>query len=245
MQKAYFYEPEVETCLSSIENNFKNILENKILKREEITSEEKYKVLLFISSLEIRIPLAKSNINNFIDNILNDVVKLEEQFKDGKVSQTHKELLELKDKNIGFSDYLKTAIAVNRWQFSQVLILNIEYEGDDQFFITSDAPVSLYDFTYLNSPYGIPPNSETIEVIVPLTKKVAACINNAGLEGYLNIPYNFVREVNNRTIGRSDKMIISPKELNKVFIDNLIGHRRQSFILFALKDFLPFDKKFN
>ena len=142
----------------------------------------------------------------------------------------------MKKGNIPFSQLVDTSLFINRWQFSDMIFLTIEYEGEDLFFITSDFPVCLYDFTLMNGPYGIPPLSPTLEVVVPLTPKIAVFINNIGLNGYLELFPNFVREINNRTILRSNKHIISSRELNKRFFANCINRSRQSLLLLALDD---------
>ena len=241
-KEGYFYESSdknlnaLEGALCAIENNYKNILESKIFKKEHLSKEDKFKVSLFISSLESRTPSSKLNINNFIDDILNQVSSLEKQFSKGRISEVHSELLEMKKGNIPFSQLVDTSLVVNRWQFSDMIFLTIEQDFEDLFFITSDFPVCLYDFTLMNSPYGVPPLSSTLEVVAPLTPEITVFINNIGLNGYLEVWPNFIREVNNRTILRSNKYIISPRELNNKFFDSCINRSRQSLLLLVLRD---------
>lgn len=241
-KESYFYESSdkelnaLEKALCNIESNYKNVLENKILKKDFLSKEEKFIVSLFISSLESRTPASKLNIDNFVESILHQVTSLEKQFSNGKISDTHSQLLEMKTGNIPFSQLVDVSMVVNRWQFSDMIFLTIEQEFEDTFFITSDFPVCLYDFTLMNSPYGIPPLSSTLEVVAPLTPKTAVFINNIGLNGYLEVWPNFIREVNNRTMLRSNKHIVSPKELSKKFFDACLDRSRQSLLLLVLDD---------
>lgn len=241
-KESHFYESsdkeinELEKSLCAIENNYKNVLENKILKKDFLSKEDKFIVSLFISSLESRVPSSKVNINNFVDNILNQVTYLEKQFSNGKISTIHSELLAMKEGNIPFSQLVDTSMIINRWQFSDMVFLAIDQEFDNLFFITSDFPVCSYDFTLMNGPYGIPPLSRTLEVVAPLTPRTAVFINNIGLNGYLEVWPNFIREVNNRIMLRSDRHVISPKELNKKFFKDCINRSRQSLLLLVLDD---------
>ena len=120
------------------------------------------------------------------------------------------------------------------WQFCDFQFLFIN--DDNIYFVTSDNPVTHYDFTLFNSPYSPPPNSTTIEVIVPLTSKIVLLINNINLKGYKGIDYNFVREVNNRVIANHPKMyIISPRVISEEYYKNTIQRFRQSFLLRGLR----------
>jgi hypothetical protein len=248
-KEGYMYEApiypdnSIENTLSQIEGDYKTILENKVLKRQELTSLEKETVSYFVSTLETRTPAGRDNINGFIDRVLEQFTALEKQYMGGKLSKQHKELLSLKEDNSAFAQSVGTSLIVNRWKFSDYLFMFIKYEGDDQFFITSDLPVSLCDFTLMNSIYGIPPLSATAELIVPLTAKIALFINNIGVNGYIDIDPNFVREVNNRTMLYSNKYVMAPKKLDGRFIDGATKRFRQSFLLLALEEKLSEDWK--
>jgi len=244
-KEAYFYEaPQyrlntIEKALSDIEGKYKSILENKILKKEKLTEEEKEVISYFISTLEMRTTASKQNINNFIDRVSKHFTALEEQFKGGEMTENHKELLKLKEENTAFAQTVAISMEVNRWRISDFVFMFVRYEeGEDQFFITSDHPVTLCDFTMMNGFYGIPPLSSTAEVVIPLTPKVALFVNNIGVNGYIDIDPNFVSEVNNRVLISSNKYVISPKKLTKKFIYKCTTRFRQSLILLSLQDCL-------
>ncbi|MHB1376038.1 MAG: DUF4238 domain-containing protein [Candidatus Humimicrobiaceae bacterium] len=73
-KESYFYESSdkelnaLEKALCNIESNYKNVLENKIFKKDFLSKEEKFIVSLFISSLESRTPASKLNIDNFVSS---------------------------------------------------------------------------------------------------------------------------------------------------------------------------------
>lgn len=88
----------------------------------------------------------------------------------------------------------------------------------------------------MNTPYGIPPNSTTIEKIVPLTPKIALLVNNLGLKGYLKISPNMIYEINNRTILYSHEYVISPKLLLNKVVNRWIEKAPQSLLMYALTE---------
>jgi len=241
-KEAYFYEAPIypvnaiEKALSTIERKYKHILENKILKKEKLTPEDKEVIAYFISSLEARTTAGKDNVNSFINSISDHFSALERQYSQGERTPNHKALLKLKEENTAFAQSVAISMQVNRWRLSDFLFMNIVYDGDDQFFISSDNPVSLCDFTLMNGFYGIPPLSITAEVTIPLTPNIALFINNNGFNGYEDISPNFVREINNRTLLLANNYLISSKQLNRRFIQSCTRRFRQSFILHMLQE---------
>jgi len=228
----------LEKLLASIEQNYKRALEDKILKRQKLSEKDRQAVTDFISTLEMRTPAARDNIHNFLDKALKQVKSLEQQYMKGKKSNLHRQLVQLKEQNLAFTRSILTSWLVNRWGFSDFVFLFVQFEGEDQFFVTSDFPVCLVDFTLMNSFYGVPPSSPTLELTIPLTPKVALLGNNIGVNGYRDIDFNFVREINNRTIMRSNNYVISPQKLDSKFLDRCLNRFRQSFLLLFLQDSL-------
>lgn len=235
----------IENTLATIEQSYNTVYQNKIIKGIALDVKDKSELSYFISSLEARTPAVRANWLGTLDQILEKTIALEQQHMNGKQSTQHKEILALKEKNIAFTDLIITSLEVDRWQFSDFLFVTPSIEGEDQFFLTSDHPVVLYDFTLANGPYGIPPLSSTIEIVVPLSPKITLIGNNAGVSGYLRISPNFVREVNNRIITGAYKYVISPKKLGKKYVDSYIQRQRQSFLLLGLSKKLgeDFDKR--
>lgn len=226
----------MEKLLEKIEREYLGVLRNKILKKKKLSVSDKEKVSYFISTLESRTPSSRENIHGFIDRVLSQFESLEKQFNKGVKTKQHLELEKIKEDKSAFVQSILTSAQVNRWRISDYAFLFTQFEGDDQFFVTSDFPVTIVDFTLMNSFYGVPPLSTTIEVTIPLTSNITLFINNAGFSGYYEINHNFVREINNRTLIGVGSYIISPKKLDDRFIDYNLRRFRQSLLLFMLDD---------
>lgn len=226
----------LEDMLADIEGKYNNILQNKILKKEQITKDEKIIISYFISSLENRTTASKKNIEGFLDRVSKHFSSLEQQYNKGNITENHKQLLKLKEQNIAYSQSLAISVEVNRWQLSDFVFLHNKFKDDNIYFLTSDHPVSIYDFTSMNSFYGIAPLSVTAEIIVPLTPDVALLINNIGVSGHRDISPNFVYETNNRIFNTAYEYIVSSRKITKQFLDRAIDRYRQSFLLEMLSE---------
>lgn len=241
-KESYLYETPrlpvnaIEKALAEIEGNYKKVLDNKIIPQKRLTESEKLTVSYFLSTLEVRTPLNKENTDKFIADIKEKVVHLEEAHGNGQKSQLHQELEDSERQNIMFTQTLAVAFEVNRFGSVDMLFLSPQFDDEESYFITSDFPVTMVDFTLENSFYPPTPMDATVEVLVPLTPKIALFVNNIGLNGYKKIDYNFVREINNRVLRRSNKYIISPKKFDKDFSHYIVKRTTQSFVLWALSD---------
>ncbi len=237
-KETYLYESplfrvnEVEQYLEKVESGYSKILKAKILNKIPITDDEKLLLSLFITTLEARLPSTRDNLLQFIDNIEEKIKALEDQYNEGKETKEHQDIK--KAKGTIFSQNIAIASELNRWQFSSFMFLHNEHFEDPKYggyFITSDSPVSLYDFTFMNSLMGVPPSSPTAELLIPLTPSLLLFINNRGLNGYNAIDPNFIAEANNRTLNRAQKRIISPYRIDEKVVERIIRRQRQSFIL--------------
>jgi hypothetical protein len=241
-KESYLYETPrlpvnaIENALAEIEGNYKKVLDNKIIPNKKLSAEDKLAISYFLSTLEVRTPLNKENSDEFINDMREQVVHLEEAMGNSQKSQLHQELDDAERQNIMFTQTLAVAFDVNRFGSVDMLFLSPQFDGDDSFFITSDFPVTMVDFTMMNSFYPPTPMDTTVEVIIPLTPKIALFVNNIGLNGYKQIDYNFVREINNRVLRRSNKFIISPKKLDKDFSFYTVNRAPQSFVLLFLSE---------
>ena len=65
---------------------------------------------------------------------------------------------------------------------------------------------------------------------------MAVFVNNIGVNGYVEIGPNFVREVNHRTLVNAGKYVISPNKLDEKFMLNSMNRFSQSFILMVKGD---------
>lgn len=243
-KESYLYETPrlpvntIEKMLQNIEDNYKKVLDTKIIPNKPLSPEDRMAIAYFISTLEMRTPLNKKNSDSFISDVKEHVVHLEEQFAKGEKSDLHKQLDNAEKQNLMFTQTLLTATQMNRYQVTDMLFLNIKFDDEELFFVTSDYPVSMIDFTLMNSFYPPTPLDATVEVTIPLTPKITLLVNHLGLNGYKDIDYNYVCEINNRTLRRSHNFIISPKKLGDRFTDRNIHRYPQSFVLLYLSDYI-------
>lgn len=241
-KESYLYETprlpvnSVEKMLANIEANYKHVLDTKILLKKPLSSSDHLAVAYFLSTLEMRTPLNKENSDNFISEVRKKTIHLEEAHMKGENSQLHKELDEAEKQNLMFTQTLITAVQVNRYQVTDMLFLTPQFEDDESFFVTSDFPVSMLDFSLMNSFYPPTPLDATVEVTIPLTPKIALLVNHLGLNGYKEVDFNYVFEINNRTLQRSNKFIISPKKLGDRFTNLNVKRYPQSFVVLYMSE---------
>lgn len=241
-KEAYLYETpklplnSIEKMLQMIEDNYKHVLDNKILKKKKLTTEDRIAISQFISTLEVRTPLNKEHSEDFINEVKDHVVHLEEANMGGRKSSLHKQLDDAEKNNLMFLQTLTVALEVNRYQVADMLFLSPQFEDKNTYFITSDFPVSLLDFSLMNNFYQPTPLDATVEVTIPLTPKVTLLINHLNLNGYRTIDHNYIQEINNRTLQRSNKFIISPRKLDKDFTYYTVKRYPQSFVVLYMSD---------
>jgi len=84
-------------------------------------------------------------------------------------------------------------------------------------------------------PFGLNHWNKTAECVVPLTPKIALFGNRCGITGYKEIDYNFVREINNRTLRRADKIIISANPIPEYEEKAIVERAPQSLLLNFLR----------
>ncbi|HRN70332.1 MAG TPA: DUF4238 domain-containing protein, partial [Candidatus Woesebacteria bacterium] len=221
----------IEQMLAQIEGNYKHVLDTKIIPKKPLTTDDRLAVSQFISTLEMRTPLNKENSDKFISDIREHATHLEEQFMKGKKSSLHIQMDNAEKQNLMFTQMLLTATQMNRYQVTDMIFLSPKFEDEELFFITSDFPVSMIDFSLMNSFYPPTPLDATVEVTIPLTPNIVLLVNHLGLNGYGDIDHNYVWEVNNRTLRRSNKFIISPKKLGDRFTDLNVNRYPQSFVV--------------
>jgi len=237
-KETYMYEAPsikvnaVEQFLEGVERAYGELLRESVLTKQPLSPQEKQILSMFVSTLEARLPGPRDRWLKFLSQIEEKVVALEDRFRYEGESETLQGIRDAKEWI--FPYYVAAAAEVNRWQFSSFLILHNEAHKEPapgRFFITSDSPVTHYDFTMMNSLLPAPPLSSTIEVLVPLTPHVLLFINNRGLEGHETIDPNFIDEANNRVLWFARGRVFSPHKLDRRQTDPIIQRHRQSFLL--------------
>jgi hypothetical protein len=233
----YLYEapglPEnlLEQVLQPIESSYQHLFEKKIAQRKKLTRAELEVVSLFIATLEQRVPAQREHWHNQLEELKARGMDVARANNSEEAAQRFAEQID-QAKLGAFAQGLIAAMQVNRWRFADYCFLYIEREdNEDQFFITSDHPTSLIDYTFMNGVYGIPPTGRTLEFTVPLSRNLALFINNVGISGYKPVRHNFVREINNRTVNRSDRYLVAPQKLSDRFCRGVYQRYPQSLIL--------------
>lgn len=224
----------VEDNLAVIEAAFGKVLENKIKKHKSLTENDRLVVSQYVGLLRFRTPRHRKHLDDFFQ-------QMEDTGRQVALAHGHPEAGDrFADELNGtrkmmFTDSMAIAQDVDIWWHLDYCFLEIadEYMSEAEF-ITSDHPVSLIDFTKSNNPFGLHPWHKTAESVVPLTPRLALFGNRVGITGYKNVDYNFLREVNFRTVSASNQMVIShspiPEYEQKVIIDRF----PQSLILHYL-----------
>ena len=220
----------LEKILQPIEDAYQGIFDEKISKHIQLSRKELEIVSLFVATLEVRVPAHKDFWNSQLDELKQRGIELALANNSQEAADRFAEQIELAQLQT-FAYSLSAAMKVNRWRFSDFCFIYIEKEEADQYFITSDNPTCLIDYTRMNSFYGIAPSSNTLELTVPISRSITLFVNNAGINGFKKADPNFVREINNRTINHSASFLITPKQLDDNFYNGVYRHYPQSLIL--------------
>jgi hypothetical protein len=225
----------VEDNLAVIEAEFGKVLENKIKKHKPLTDKDRMAVAQYIGLLQFRTPRHRAHLNESFQ-------RMEDMGRQIALANGHPEAGdrfadEVRDAGKAmFTEAMAIAQDVNIWWHLDYCFLEIadDYMAETEF-ITSDHPVSLLDFTMSNSPYGLHPWHKTAESVVPLTPKLALFGNRVGITGYKKVDYNFLREVNFRTVSASNQMVISHEPIQEYEQQVIIDRFPQSLILHYLE----------
>jgi len=223
----------IENVLAQIEGDYGKVLDNKIKKSKRLTRKDHEKVALYISTLESRTVKQQSHLNSFLRqlNEMGRAISLGHNAPDA--ADRWSKNIEMMEE-IFFPESILVSLDVNKWQPLDFCFLRPSDTVDIEF-ITSDHPVTVTDFTKDNSLFGLNHWHKTAECVVPLTPKIALFGNSCGITGYKEIDYNFVREINNRTLRRADKIIISASPIPEYEEKAIVERAPQSLLLNFLR----------
>lgn len=223
---------ELEDQYAELEGKFLKIFQTKISKKKPLNKKEMDVVKKFVNSMSHRTLSALDNLQNFESRVIDLMQNMVDQFNI-KRSEQLEQIKKLSQGKFMFAHSNKMSLEGIGERFDDIAILEITdiAFGRESFFVTSDNPVSIYDFTMMNSIYGIPPGSKTSEITFPLNSKFCLFGNNIGISGYLDADHNMVQEVNNRTMNYSRKYFFAADKMGERFINSCISRWRQSLIL--------------
>lgn len=235
-KEGYIYEsPDLpknalEQTLQAIEDGYRKILEDKILQEKSLTTDEQGIVALFVNTLHGRVPAQRSHLNSFLDRV--ELMGRQISLAHGHPEAGDHFATEVDEARQSiFADSLVSRMQINPFQFCDIAILTIDPIFDESFFIVGDNPVSVLDFADANTFYGISHTSSTVEIVVPITKKLALFLNNVGIDGYRQIDGFYVDEINRRSSLTAQDFVLAPEQLDEKFYNRITKHFPQSFVL--------------
>lgn len=237
-KETYLYEsPELpvnalEDLLATIELEYSQVFKDIISNRQPLDRHAEVVVALFVATLEARVPSRRDSFNRFLSDIESKIQLLEEKMGSKGESPDRRELANARRTAFAKSIMMAVDIGIH-FPKSFLFLFNDSFidSTNGLFFVTSDKPVTTYDFTMMNNLFPPLPNSPSAEWVVPLSPKLLLFRNNRGLSGYREIDANFVREANSRQLRRAKGRLISPYPLTSDILKTYTHHHRQSFLL--------------
>lgn len=223
----------IENFLSKIEGDFESVVQNTIIPQKPLSSSDKYAISRYFTVMQYRTMAHKEHIDRFYDDIIGKITALEQQHnapnKESKKWKKSKENKEMFLLNLMMSEEMNVLRAAG-W----LVLINDTFRNDH--FITSDHATLTYDFSLMNSFYGIPAFCKTTEITLPITPKIALVANYLDINEYESAHPNQIEEVNQRTWMASNGHIYSSRKLEQRQIERLFTRHRQGLaIVYAAK----------
>ncbi len=172
----------------------------------------------------------KKHMDGFYDQVIGKLEAMEKAH--GASSETSDYWKKSKENQDMFVMGITTALEMNLHRVTDWLIY--ETCSDEIHFITSDNPSCRYDFSLMNSFYGIPAFSKTTEITLPVTPKFALVGNFVGLNGYVTAYHNQVEEINDRTLMSTHSQFYSSRKLKPYELQKFTKRQRQALALSEL-----------
>lgn len=221
---------EIEKGLSIIEGKTASIYRNKIYNRQYLSNQEKATIAEFIAFMVTRVP----RFHNLIDSSMSEMVKIvlemykarPEAFKKLKENyerDTEKKLPEDFDEScldpsrykIGATKSFILKMMVSLSEIAKIIFSMtwvFFHTNEDAWFITSDSPFCMRNPKSNSQWYGHGLTYRDIELPIPLSKQICLLATwKKGLWQNIDVPQQFVEELNHDRIEASDKYIISPR----------------------------------
>lgn len=240
-KEGYIYEtPELPTnalekMLATIESAYLGVMECKIQQGLPLTADDESVVRLYIEMLQGRVPAYRDHMNDFID----------------RIEETGRQMYRAHDMPVGenwtsemaavrerfFAMNIMSRLDIHPMQWTDLCILTIgDLARKNMYFMLADNPVSMMDFQGGNTPYGIHPSHQGIEIVVPIAHDKAVFLNNAGVTGYREISFFEVDEINLRTMSRAKEFIIANQPVDANYYGrSVLRHHTISFVLKFIK----------
>lgn len=203
----------IEKALSSIENDFAILFRQKIKNLLPLTETEHISLCLFVATMLQRTVRQKVNFEQFIDELISHGEQL---------AAYHG----IQSKNIeNLKNYRKDAHKLNILgmlpDITQILLnMSLAFlvaDGRKSRFITSDDPCTLFNpKLHRQRLFGPGLGQKDVELIMPLSPKIALCLSWSNFRGYIEIGNRQIEELNRLTRAHCFKSFISSSSRKKL-----------------------------
>jgi len=203
---------KLEEALSKIESDFADIVRRKIKPRLPLTNQEHGKLCKFVATMLQRTVRQRDSQEQFVDDLIAQVERLETHHG---AEPTASARLRAEKKNIH-----KTGIIGILSEIPEILeqmsLAFLCTDGSSARFITSDAPVTLFnpDLQWQRF-YGPGIAQSGVELTMSVSPEIALCMTWSNLKGYLRIPRWRIEELNRFTRGHCYEQFISHSSKTK------------------------------
>lgn len=215
----------LEQALSKTESLQSSLLQ-KIIQAEIITQKSLPEWAFFINLMRHRVPSMKNKIEADLKSVVTATVKLMERTE--QLPEPPPEIKECQEKGSDwFVPVISNSIILEfMYKISTVpeivaglakMNFSLVKAPENSFFITSDAPVSLYFPNYdTKSPYGVGYAHKEIEVTLPISEKYLILAQWEPKKFLIEAKKDLVEEYNRRTIISSESYIYSSNQDAKI-----------------------------
>lgn len=214
----------IESNLSKVEGLHNNLID-KIIVEKKILENDKNELVKFLVLMRMRVPANKKSIEDLLKASVQSTFNILD--KSGKLPSKPKIIQDAIDKGIN-----PIKIEIYNWKLIQTIyenaqdenILNVhsqlnvalcEIQDDNEFFITSDTPVSIYYPNY-KGPYGVPILDDDTELFLPINEKFGLLFNKGLQKTHISLNKAQINEFNRRTIIMADRYIYLPELNNEI-----------------------------
>ena len=237
----------IEDIFSNIEGYYGPIVE-KIKEKGVITKDEKIVLAIYTSIIFNRNKIRRDKMKEFAENIVNKFSNIEEKNDSECSGDDNIDNSDYGDGNaISLDDFKKSYknfkevfavssmnVSLDVWQIIYQMNWRFLFCPAGHVFLSSDNPVNLcrslaeekYGFGSYGAVAGL--KHKDVELTFPLTKNIALLagwINSDDLS-YIDVPSNFVNEINYRTVRSAEVVFSEDKQLLEAILSDSISRHR-------------------
>lgn len=209
----------VENNLSKVEAIHSNLVK-KIIIKKKIDNNDKEELIKFLLLMRMRVPTNKKHLEELLKSCVQSSYNILD--KCGKLPPKPKILQDVIDKGIN-----PIEITISNWKLVQEMFRHAQDEDlikvqkklnmtlceicNDEFFITSDVPVSIY-YPKHGGTYGVPILSAKTELFLPISNKFGILFtNHQNAPEHIILSKQQINEFNRRTIIMAKTFLYLPK----------------------------------